>query len=372
MNTPHTEEAFFALLRAGLWEDDVRLLPYGAIDLAAILDMAKGQAVVGLVAAGLEHIADAKPPKSDVMPFVVHTFMLEQRNQAMNRFIGVATEKMRKAGIETLLVKGQAVAQCYERPLWRVSGDVDLFMSDDNYVKAKRFLTPLASSVEEEHVREKHLALTLDSWEVELHARLYCGISPRIDRELDDVYADSFGGGNVRTWDNNGVQVLLLAVENDVFYVFTHIMQHFYKGGIGLRQICDWCRLMWTYRHTMDLHKLEARLRRAGLMTSWRAFAAFAVGWLGMEPSAVPFYSDEPRWRRKAARIKDFVVMSGNFGHNRDNTYYGKYPYVVRKAFSLARRMGDVVRHARIFPADALRFMPTIVLHGVRSALRGE
>ena len=50
------EQAFFALLRASLWEKEVRLAPYGEIDFSAVLDLAEEQSVVGLLAAGIEHI----------------------------------------------------------------------------------------------------------------------------------------------------------------------------------------------------------------------------------------------------------------------------------------------------------------------------
>ena len=76
----------------------------------------------------------------------------------MNYFIGVLVEKMREAGIYTVLVKGQGVGQCYERPLWRSCGDVDLFFDAENYERAKGFLTPLAMEVEPEEKRKKHLA----------------------------------------------------------------------------------------------------------------------------------------------------------------------------------------------------------------------
>lgn len=59
-------------------------------------------------------------------------------------------------------------------------------------------------------------------------------------------------------------------------------------------------------------------------------------------------------------------------GHNRDFSYFSKYPYVIRKAMSLGRRVGDLARHARIFPLDSLRFFPNIVFHGLKAAARGE
>ena len=49
-----------------------------------------------------------------------------------------------------------------------------------------------------------------------------------------------------------------------------------------------------------------------------------------------------------------------------------KDPYVIRKCFSMGRRIGDLINHARIVPLDSLRFFPRIMFNGVRSAIRGE
>ena len=372
----NNQQAFFELMRAGLWEKEARLSQFGKVDYEEVMRLAEEQSVVGLVAAGLGHVSDVKVPKEELLQFVGLSLRLEQQNKDMNVFLGGLVEKMRKAGIYTLLVKGQCVAQCYENPLWRSCGDIDLFLNDDNYEKAKTFLAPLATSIDREGEHEKHLGMTIDSWVVELHGRLYCGLSSRIEKELDDIYRDTFFGGSVRSWNNDNVPVFLLSVENDAFYVFTHILQHFYKGGIGLRQICDWCRLLWTYREKLDCKLLESRIRRAGIMSEWKAFGAFAVEYLGMPADAMPFYSskvqDVQKFKRKADRICSFIMEVGNMGHNRDSSYYVKYPYVIRKAFSFSRRLGDLYRHARIFPLDSFRFLPSIVFNGVRSAIKGE
>ena len=365
-------QAFFALVAAGLWEQEVQLSQYDKMVFGEVLHLAEEQSVVGLVAAGLEHVVDVKVPKADVLQIVGQALQLEQQNSAMNYFISVIVEKLHGQGINTLLVKGQGIAQCYERPLWRACGDVDLFLSEDNYEKAKAYLTPLATSVSDEHARDKHLGMTIDPWVLELHGRLYCGLSSIIDKELDRVYYDTFCVENVRTWNNDHVQVLLLSVENDAFYVFTHILQHFYRGGIGLRQICDWSRLLWTYKDSLNSGILKDRLCRARLMSEWKAFGAFAVDYLGMPADAMVFYSPEKKWKRKASMICTFVIEVGNFGHNRDNSYFGKYPYLIRKAVSLGQRIIDLYRHARLFPLDSLKFLPNIVINGLRSAIRGE
>ena len=370
-NCSNNIEAFFALVRAGLWEENVELREYGSTDFDEVMRLAEEQSVVGLVTAGLEQVADVKVPQEMLLQFIGQSLQLEKENGAMNKFVAGLVEKMRNAGIYALLVKGQGIAQCYEKPLWRACGDVDFFLSEDNYQKAKDFLIPMASRVEEEYARERHLGMEIDGYAVELHGRLYCGLSSRIEKELDGVYQDTFYGGSVRSWDDHRVQIFLLTAENDAFYVFTHILQHFYKEGVGLRQICDWCRLLWTYREKLNRGLLESRIRKAGLMSEWKAFGAFAVEYLGMDAEAMPLYSPNKKWKCKANKVLSFVLEVGNFGHNRDKGY-SKNPYVIRKAFSLSRRIGDLWRHARIFPMDSMRFLPYMVYNGVRSALRGE
>lgn len=372
MNIGNNIEVFFALLKAGLWTQGVRVSAFEPIDFSALYELADAQSVVGLVAAGLENVEDRKVTKPEALPFLKKVFGHEGRNQSMNVFIGQLVERMRTAGIYTLLVKGQGVAQCYERPEWRSCGDVDLFLDETNYEKAKPFLKALATSADSESEYTRHFGLTIDSWTVELHGTLRTELSPRIDRCIDSIQEDTFSKGNVRTWHNGEMDVFLPGADNDAIFVFTHIIKHFYKGGIGLRQVCDWCRLLWTYRETVDAGLLERRLREMGLMSEWKAFGALAVDYLGMPAGSMPLYDASARWSRKAERIKAFVMSVGNFGHNRDMSYYGKYPFLVRKCISMGQRVGDLLNHARIFPLDSLRFFPAMLVNGVRSAVRGE
>ena len=290
----------------------------------------------------------------------------------MNCFIASIVEKMRNAGIYTLLVKGQGVAQCYLRPLWRSSGDVDLLMDSDNYRKARAFFAKEIAVAEPEGVSIKHQCMKVDSWTVELHGTLRSELSSRVDRVIDSVQEDCIGMGSVRTWRDGETDIFLPSPDNDAVFIFTHFLKHFYKGGIGLRQICDWCRLLWTYRDNLDKSLLQRRLRQMSLMSEWKAFAALAVDHLGLPASAMPLYDPAPKWSRKAARVLAFILEVGNFGRNRDMSYFKKYPYVVRKAISLGRRFGDALRHATIFPLDSLRFFPNLVFNGLRNATRGE
>ncbi len=368
----NNQEAFFELLKAGIWNKEVQLSRYGDIDFQEIYRLAQEQSVVGLLAAGLENVTDVKFPQVLALTIAGEVLQLEQRNRAMNMFITELVACMRRADIYSLLVKGQGVAQCYNRPLWRACGDIDLFLSDDNYQKAKDLLLPRASEVEIEYEGSKHLGMIIDGWVVELHGSLRVGLPRRINRVLDDIQNDTFHNENVRSWNNGGTQIFMLGKENDIVYVFVHFFNHFYKEGVGLRQICDWCRLLWTYRNEINVAKIESRIKKMGLVTEWKAFYNLASWYLGMPDWGSGLMVHDSRFDKKADRIMEFILRAGNMGHNRDMSHFNKYPYLVRKCVSMGRRIGDLINHARIFPLDSLKFFPYMMFCGVRSAMRGE
>ena len=355
----NNQQAFFELLRAGLWEKKARLSTLEAIDIKDIYRIAEEQSVIGLVAAGLEHLKEVRVAKEDVLQIVGQALQLEQRNKAMNEYVASLIKRLRDEEVYAILVKGQGIAQCYERPLWRASGDIDLLLSDTNYEKAKKMLVPLAVDAENEYKTFKHLGLTMQGgFVVELHGTLHSRLSKRVDSVIDEAHNDVFHGGCVRSWKNGKTTVFLPAPDDDVIFIFTHILHHYYIEGIGLRQICDWCRLLWTYRSEIDVKLLEKRLRKAGLMSEWMAFAALAVDWLGMPVEAMPLYSSEKKWSRKAKRILAFVLECGNFGHNRQTSSSGKLN-------SLCLKTKDFANHMRVFPIDSVKFFWYFLWNGI-------
>lgn len=364
--------AFFALIRGGLWEQKAQLMPYGEVDYEEIMRLAEEQSIVGLVTAGLEHVVDVKVPQEWVLQFIGETLQIEQQNKEMNAFVAKLIEKLRKEDVYAILVKGQGIAQCYERPLWRVNGDVDLLLSNDNYRKAKKILMPLASSVEEENYKALHLGMTIDQWVVELHGTLKSCSMSKMDKVIDEAQKDIFYCGNVRSWMNGRTSVFLPAPDNDVFFVFTHILKHFFDGGIGLRQLCDLCRLLWIYRDTINIDLLEKRLKKARILTEWKAFAALSVEFLGMPIKAMPLYSLDKKWTKKAERIMAYIMDLGNFGHNREIGLQPSASLLSRKLNSLGLYTGDGIRQFCIFPLDSIRVWLGVMRKGISTIFNGK
>lgn len=359
----NNQELFYKLVRTGLWaETDDNLNINDNVDWEEVYRLAEEQSVIGLVLAGIE-TSKVKPPQELLLQWIGEVQFLEQQNRAMNKFIAELIEKLQNAGIYALLVKGQGIAQCYERPLWRACGDVDLLLSADNYEKAKTFLTPFVEHVDPEERVMKHLGMTIGEWVVELHGTMHVEISRKINNGIDDVQDDCFYGGKVRSWNNSGTKVLLPSPDNDLILVFTHILEHFFVEGVGVRQICDWCRLLWTYRSELNLQLLESRIKKMGLMTIWKAFGSMAVDVLGMPKGTMPFYDES--FRKKGQRILARIMKSGNMGHNNDMSYRAKYSGVTYKLVALWRRFVDFISLTPAFPVDAPKFFVNYVVQKV-------
>lgn len=363
-------QAFIALLKAGLWEKEVQLSAFEGDDLKALYRLAQEQSVVGLLAAGLEKATDVQFPKEDVLTIVGEALQLETRNKAMNCFIGGLIEKMKQSNIYALLVKGQGIAQCYERPLLRASGDVDLLLDPVNYKQCIKFLEDETGKFGEEDPSERHWEILVGPWEVELHGRLLSMCLPRMDKVVDDVIKTVTTGRKCRIWNNDTVAVPLPAIDEDIILVFSHILKHLFRGGVGLRQICDWCRLLWTYRDVIDKELLSQRLKRMGILSEWEVMSSFAVRYLNMPSEAMPFYSHSFILEQKAKLIFDFILESGNFGHNRDNSFYYTKPFLVQKIISLSRHTFDSIRFFFVFPLDSLRVWFWKFCNGLKVVLK--
>ena len=192
-------------------------------------------------------------------------------------------------------------------------------------------------------------------------------ISRRINKVNDEVHRDLFFNGNVRSWNDNGVQVFLPSANNDAIIVFNHFINHFFGEGVGLRQICDWCRLLWTYKESLNYGLLKSRIRKAGILTEWKAFASLVVDFLGMPVEAMPFYEYKLSLHRKAEKISKLMIETGNFGHNKDESYRMKYSGLTGHFITAWKRFKEFARIALIFPCNAPKFYVTYLINRFRA-----
>jgi len=366
-----TEDQFFALLRSGLWNEVPDRIPFaGGTDWEALYRLSLEQTVVPLVTDGINRLPreflPSEPERLD--PFLGDMMATAKRNRVLDAFIPKLFNAL--ADIPVVLVKGQSLAQDYLEPERRQPGDIDLLLMPASYEAAKAVLLPKATKVLEEQAEIWHQGMHFHNIEVEIHGSVSTLISKRLDRKLAVLLEEQFDGRTFPSVSIGGAGIPVPEADFNAIYIFVHFLQHYWSGGVGLRQLTDW--MVFVSVHKRDIHPviLERRLHEFGLLHLWKVFTGFVQEYLGCPAEKLPLAAKpDPK---KNARIWKYIRRSGNFGKNQDRSRK-KESYLVRKFHSLWRLVvADRLRHFPVFPKESIRFFFGSFGYGLQRLARGE
>ena len=366
-----TDRQFFALLRSGLWNEVPERAPFACgTDWEALHDLAYRQTVSPLVTDGINRLPKdllpAEPERLD--PFLRDLMATANRNRVLDAFIPKLFNAL--AGIPVVLVKGQSLALDYPDPERRQPGDIDLLLLPSSYEAAKDILLPKATTVLDEEKEIWHQGMRFRSVEVEVHGSISTLMSRKLDRKLAALLEEQFDGRPFPVVSIGGAEIPVPDADFNAVYIFVHFLQHYWSGGVGLRQLVDW--MTFVSVHKRDIHPvvLEVRLRDLGLLRLWKVFTGFAQEYLGCPVEKLPLAAaPDPG---KNARIWRYIRRCGNFGKNVDRSR-GKESYLVRKVHSLWRLVvADRLRHFRVFPQESVRFFIGAFGYGLQRLAKGE
>lgn len=160
---------FLLLLRAGLWgEKAVLPRPLSVSEWNSIWRLAQIQCMIGIVFDGIETLPeDQYPPQELLLRWILFVVQIEKQNLIVNTKADEIYTKLREVDINTVLMKGQGIAQEYIRPDHRQSGDIDLFICDDQINKAKAEIVKMNPEKMQEGM--KHFSFDSDGIHIELH-----------------------------------------------------------------------------------------------------------------------------------------------------------------------------------------------------------
>ena len=160
---------------------------------------------------------------------------------------------------------------------------------------------------------------------------------------------------NRRVIEIDGNRIPVASVMLNILFVFYHLWVHFVRGGIGLRQICDWRMMLHNNYGKYDIEELRDKLEHFGLMRPWITFGGILVEYLGLPEKEMPFYTKTG----KTERLLEIIFKEGNFGHK--NT---QKTMPTEKSLQVLRKGWDVVNRYRkvcgVFPIDSIHFLPGI------------
>lgn len=117
------QQQIIELIRCGLWNftSDSQLFKDN-VDWNRIVNLARQQTMVGVMTEAMVKLPPAlRPPKPIYFNAIATTSEIEKENKRMNAFASLLMGELRKKGVDSLLLKGQGVGQCYPNPLHRQS-----------------------------------------------------------------------------------------------------------------------------------------------------------------------------------------------------------------------------------------------------------
>lgn len=363
-----TQDLFLSLLRCALWgsEQDVDVVNFSRKDLGSVVKMAKSQTVLGLIAHELmtrKEFADllGSDSRERLTMMVQENFFTYQR---LNAVLLTIVLELRKHGIDPILLKGQGISKYYPIPELRQCGDIDIYVEQENFEKACDVIG--AMSTPEDHQGDipslKHYHTRIGHAFIEIHRYTDVYWPKRYDRVYQEI-SDAGMHSDPVPLDFGGVPVLSPSVDFNVFFIFNHFWHHFIADGVGLRQMCDWVRLLHVNHGKINLDYLSDVLCKMKLMKEWQVFGYIAVNTLGLPADEMPFY--DPKYKKVAEKVLELIMLEGNFGKENMKEYKRPKGYVAGKWYSFKKRFGRNFRVLRIFPKESMRHMAKVIFVGL-------
>lgn len=297
-------DTFLALLRAGLWEQELCLAATpNADEWEQVTQWARTQAVMGLLLRGIARLPEEQRPPEPLQP------VLQAWEKAFSlanaRYARVQEEVLKQladAGLHPLVQKGREAAKYYAVPSARQVGDIDLYLPATEF-QAARSLFPNARTAS-----DGAAVFARDKVEVELHPRYY-------DIHLPAQQLPAAG--------SPCGELLLLSA-----HIFKHIMGH----GLGCKQLCDMAVALTRLEGCYNKQELADALQKAGLLRWHRLLCSLLVADLGLDAKCcLPgFQPVNPH------KLRRMVRASGHFSHHAKTKAATAVAFLRRLPFSLS------------------------------------
>lgn len=307
---------------------------------------------------------DPLPPRPLYLKWAARTSMIEDANKRLDETIGKLNALYTCNGLHPVLLKGQGLAANYMTPLHRQCGDIDVFFGMKEWAAACKMLTDKGIK-QHGPCSATHAGFFLDKCVyTENHRRILRMYNPLTNRRLNN-YVKEWHPEKVEMPEgtvHENIALPLPPVTFNSVYTFLHLFHHYVTGGVGLRQICDWCRLLYVRHNDIDREEFMQMMMKMRILKAAKAFGYIAVEYLGLAAEYLPFSIDTEKSEEKTNgdRIISEIFVKGNFGQY--DPVSGKRPdkYWAGKWFTFKRILKES-RNVRFISAGEAFWSPIIL-----------
>ncbi len=344
-------------------------------DWQRFYDFAKKQTLVGIIMEGISRLPKAVAPKQSLL---MNWFMMSQNISRMNLMLNEATvgvyNRVKAAGYDCCILKGQANAAMYANPAARTPGDVDMWV-DASREEIRQLAQTLAKEngrIDEESYN--HIALTTNDISVELHYTPGFMANFTYNRRLQQWFRESIAAqcrNMIALPDEAGEVAAPTAAFNAVYQLY-HLYHHYFYEGVGLRQVVDYYYVILNFeletqnsklnnsksaKPTIQNSKLKTQnsLTRLGLWHFAGAMMYVLHEVLGLPEEKMIATMD----KKRGEMLLNDILCGGNFGHHNERHAWGRDTYDGNgfKHGALGHnllRLHRDLRLLRYYPSEAL------------------
>ena len=321
-------------------------------DWQRFYDFAKKQTLVGIIMEGISRLPKAVAPKQGLL---MNWFMMSQNISRQNMMLNAATakiyNKVKAAGYDCCILKGQANAAMYANPAARTPGDVDMWV-DASREEIRQLAQTLAKEngrIDEESYN--HIALTTNDISVELHYTPGFMANFTYNRRLQQWFRESIAAQcrNMIALPDEAGEVAAPTADFNAVYQLYHLYHHYFYEGVGLRQVVDYYYVMWNVEcgmwseecgvknSSLDNSSSQAKprtnqhstfniqhsLTRLGLWHFAGAMMYVLHEVLGLPEEKMI----APMDKKRGEMLLNDILCGGNFGHHDERHAWGRDTY---------------------------------------------
>lgn len=336
-----SQKLLFLLLRAALFEEKIDASKFVEADWKQIFYLSDIQTVSSLVLDGIGMLPHSILQISFDKKMMLFAKMqrMEQIN-TLHRCVIVKIDKALKAeGIQAVFMKGQTVALRYPNPLHRTPGDIDFVVSLKDFDRTMAVMEKIGK-VDHGLVHEHHGMAWVDGVTIEPHYKVHNYQRPSTDQAMQEMFSSVFPS-KLSYADIDGYEVPVFSPTIESVFLTSHMVNHVYEEGLGLRQVIDYAMFLHHCADKIDWLQHHEYLHQMRMERAWRIFTCICGDYLGMSlPSQVESFShQEKMW---AEKMMTDIMRVGNFGrgeyvfhHRGFKDAFNNYCWVAKRCWNL-------------------------------------